>query len=184
MRVAIVTNIPAPYRLPVYQSLAEASGIELCLFFASGREPDREWNVNPIGFTHQFLKQKFLTMKGRYIHFNPDVWSALREFSPEIVITTGFNPTHLIAYAYARWYSKQHITMTDGTLQSEQKLSGLHRLIRRIVYANSAGFIGASNGSMQLYQSYSLPLERCFKSHLCADNAMYSQAPESTKNMI
>ncbi len=117
MRVALVTNIPAPYRLPVYERLAAEPDIDLCAFFCSGREPDREWDLGESNFKHVLLREKFITFRGRFIHANPDLWWQLRAFRPDVVITTGFNPTHLLAYAYARVYRAGHVAMTDGTYQ-------------------------------------------------------------------
>ena len=72
MRVAIVTNIPAPYRVPVFACLAEAPGLALRVYFCSGREPDRQWNLPELGFDHVFLRPRVLTWRSRFIHFNPD----------------------------------------------------------------------------------------------------------------
>ncbi|MBT9460167.1 MAG: hypothetical protein IV084_00720, partial [Rugosibacter sp.] len=147
LRVAMVTNIPAPYRLPVFEQVAATPDIEFCAFYCSGREPDREWDLAVSKFKQVFLREKFINFRGRFIHTNPDLWGQLREFSPDVVITTGFNPTHMLAYAYARWHRARHIAMTDGTYQSETKLSSIHRWVRRRVYAGTQAFIGASDGS-------------------------------------
>lgn len=180
-RVAIVTNIPAPYRLPVYEALAADAQIELKVFFCSGREPDREWDLRAARFGQVYLRERFISYRGRYIHINPDVWGALRSFRPEVVITTGFNPTHLLAYAYARRHGAKHIAMTDGTIDSEEKLSGFHRWVRHRVYAGTQSFIGASNGSFNLYRAYGIDETRLFKSHLCANNAAFFAAPSVEK---
>lgn len=176
LRVAMVTNIPAPYRLPVFEQVATASGIDFCAFFCSGREPDREWDLAARKFKQVFLREKFINFRGRFIHMNPDLWGQLHAFRPDVVITTGFNPTHLLAYVYARLHGARHIAMTDGTYQSETKLSLIHRWVRRIVYAGTQAFIGASDGSFALFRSYGIEPRRMFKSHLCANNAAFFNA--------
>ena len=181
MRVALVTNIPAPYRLPVFDRLAEVPGIDLCAFFCSGREPDREWDLRESNFKQVFLRERFISFRGRFIHANPDVWGHLRAFRPHVVITTGFNPTHLLAYAYARFYRTRHVAMTDGTYQSEEKFSLIHRWVRRVVYSGTQAFIGASNGSFELYRSYGIDSQCLFKSHLCANNSAFFNAPPAEK---
>lgn len=176
LRVAMVTNIPAPYRLPVFEQVATASDIDFCAFFCSGREPDREWDLAASKFKQIFLREKFINFRGRFIHINPDLWRQLREFCPDVVITTGFNPTHLLAYAYARLHRVRHIAMTDGTYLSETKLSLVHRWVRRRVYAGTQAFIGASDGSFALFRSYGIESRCMFKSHLCANNAVFFNA--------
>lgn len=181
IRLVVVTNIPAPYRLPVYDLLAQEPDIDLHVVYCSGREPDREWNLGQSGFAHTFLNQSFVRYRGRFIHINHDVWSVLLSLRPDVVVTTGFNPTHLLAYAWARWHGARHVAMTDGTLESEARLSALHRWIRRHVYEHTVAFIGASNGAMRLYRSYGVDDDAMFKSHLCADNVLFLNAPPQAK---
>ena len=180
-RLVIVTNIPAPYRLPIYTLLAQEPDIELHVVYCSGREPDREWNLGQMPFAHTFLKKSFLSYRGRYIYYNLDVWAVFQSLKPDIVVTTGFNPTHLMAYAWTRLHGARHVAMTDGTLESEATLTALHRWIRRNVYAHTAAFIGASDGTMRLYRSYGIISNVMFKSHLCADNARFFNAPPQAK---
>jgi glycosyltransferase involved in cell wall biosynthesis len=174
VRIVIVTNIPAPYRIPIYQRLAAKLGYDnFHLIFCSEKEDNREWVIGQKEFAHTFLKKNHLSWKGRYIHYNLDVMKVLRQLDYDVVITTGFNPTHLLAFGYAFFYNKVHIPMTDGTFKSEQKLSSLHRIIRRIIYRYSNAFIGASQGSLTLYKSYNVNKERFFQSHLCANNLAF-----------
>jgi len=176
IRVAMVTNIPAPYRLPIYELLGQTPGIELKVFFCSGREPDRQWDLAHLRAAHTFLRERFVTWAGRFIHVNVDAWPRLREFTPDVVITTGFNPTHLIAFALARARGVAHVAMTDGTANSEASLSVVHRLLRRFVYLRSRSFIGASEGSFELYRQFGIAESGLFKSHLCADNDAFAAA--------
>lgn len=176
VRVGIVTNIPAPYRLPMYERLASAPGIDLHVFFCSGREADRAWDLDPLRVPHTFLNERVLHWRDRFIHFNPDVWPRLRAFRPEVIVTTGFNPTHLLAYAHARRHGARHVAMTDGTAMSESRLTAVHRMTRRHVYAHTEAFVGASEGSFALYRGYGVAPDRMFKSHLCANNGAFATA--------
>lgn len=181
VKVAIVTNIPAPYRLKVYEALAAEPGLHLRVMYCSGREPDRAWDLAEARYDAVYLKERFLTVAGRFVHVNPDVWGALNRFKPDVVITTGYNPTHLLAFAHALAHGARHVVMTDGTWDSELKLSALHRLVRRVVFARSRAFIGASDGARTLFEHYGIGAEKFFKSHLCADNAAFAAHPPVPK---
>ncbi|WP_028535729.1 glycosyltransferase family 4 protein [Paludibacterium yongneupense] len=180
-RVALITNIPAPYRIPVFERLAQYRELEICIFYCSAREPNRDWNMGRGRYRHTFMRERILTWRGRYIHINPDIWGELKRFSPDVVITTGFNPTHLLAYAYARFHGVLHIPMTDGTVVSERTLGFWHRLVRKHVYRHSAAFVGASLGSLDLYRAYGARASALFQSHLCTDNAVYPGVPKSAR---
>src|SRR5690606_9513431 len=137
------------------------------------------------------LPENYITIKKnigshldeRYIHNNLGVISSPRKFKPDIVVTDGFNPTHLYAFGYAATKGLIHIPMTDGTDFSEQALTSLHRMVRRFVYARSATFVSASKGGDRLYQSYGIPQDKLFQSCLCIDNAAYlpPEEPEEKK---
>jgi len=46
-RIVIVTNIPAPYRIPIYQRLAAKLGYNnFHVIFCSQKEDNREWISN------------------------------------------------------------------------------------------------------------------------------------------
>jgi len=148
-------------------------GVDLQVVFCSEREPNRQWELPPLQFNHVFLKERFVTRGSNFIHNNPDVLSALQTLSPDVVITTGFNPTYLYAFAYALARGIPHVPMTDGTDASEEALSKWHKVVRRIVYWRSQAFIAASRGGLRLYASYGIPAQRCFQSCLCIDNDAY-----------
>lgn len=173
MKIALVTNIPAPYRIPIYKEIARLPDISLQVIFCSEREPNRFWNLPPLEFSHVFLKKRFATVNDRYIHNNPDVFGRLKEFAPDVVVIDGFNPTHLYACLYAFLNRVPYVPMTDGTYESERSLSLLHRMARRFIYTKTCAFVYASLGGKKLYQSYGVPAEQCFQSHLCIDNEAF-----------
>lgn len=181
VKVALVTNIPAPYRVPVFERLARRSDCELHLVYCSGSEPDRDWQLPEGAYQQHYLKERFLSVRGRFIHVNPDVGAVLRRIGPDVVITTGYNPTHLLAFCFAWVRGIPHVAMTDGTVRSEATLSGVHRLLRRWVLGASRAFVGPSEGAFALFAQYGVPRNRVFRSHLCADNAAFERQPPVDK---
>ncbi len=181
-RVALVTNIPAPYRVPVFNRIARDGRIDFTAIFCAEREPDRHWDLEQFQFKSVVLREHFLTRNGRYIHNNFDVLGRLKAIDPDVVIIDGLNPTHLFAFLYAWWHGRKHIYATDGTHASERDLSVIHRWIRRFIFKRSAAFIGASEGSLDLYRSYGQADTRLFKSHLCIDNERFRDARGQPKN--
>jgi hypothetical protein len=116
VRLAIVTNIPAPYRVPVFNQLGLDPDIDLQVIYAARREPDREWDLPTLTHAHAFLREDVHKRKnGRFFHNNPDVFVALKKFAPRVVLTTGFNPTHLYAFSYAWQFLEAHPNIS-GTI--------------------------------------------------------------------
>jgi glycosyltransferase involved in cell wall biosynthesis len=176
LRISLISNELPPYRVPFYQALARMPDVVLQVIFCSRREPNRHWEIPELDFGHVFLRESFITRNGRYIHNNPSVIPTLHRFAPNVVVTGGFNPTHLYAFAYAVAKGVPHVVMTDGTDVSEQGLSKLHRTVRRLVYTRSRSFVAASQGGHRLFEQYGIAAERRYSSCLCVDNALFAAA--------
>jgi glycosyltransferase involved in cell wall biosynthesis len=176
VKLAIVTNIPAPYRIPIYNRISEKMGKDFLAIYCAELEDNRQWTLSEIKYRSTCLKENVYKKKDgyNYVHNNPDVLKHLIRFKPDVVITTGFNPTHLYAWLYTLFFRKKHIPMTDGWLHSESNLGSLHRIIRRIVFNTSDAFIGASKNSLTLFESYGISNDKFFQSHLCIDNKQFA----------
>ena len=184
IRLAIVTNIPAPYRVPVYNLLAKEPDLRLRAYYCARTEVDRAWDLPPFEHDHVFLPGRAVVRAGRTIHYNPSIWRALREFSPDVVLTTGYNPTHLLAWLYAMAHRRAHVAMTDGTDISEAGLSALHRAMRRMVLASSRAGVVASAGGWRLLRSYGMAESRLHVSPLCANTAVnWTQAADTPRDI-
>lgn len=180
INAVIVTNAPAPYRVPGWRLVAEAEDIHLDVIYCTQPHIDTSLDATAYGFTTHFLTGRYRAMDRRFMHSDLGVWSLLNRLRPDVVITTGFIPTYLFAFAWAFMHRVPHVAMTDGTAQSEKSLSWLHRLVRRIVFARSAAFVGACEGSRDLYREYGVPADRIHTSQLCADNNHFSRSGSST----
>lgn len=181
MRIALITNTPPPYRVPIFNRLAQWRGVDFHAVFCTQREPNRLWDLPPSSFRQHFLRDSFLTYRGRYIHHNPDVIPLLLRLKADVIITDGFNPTHLYAFLLARAKNIAHVAMTDGTHTSEQSLSLAHRILRRLVFRGSRGFIAASQDGQRLYRSYGIADHRCFYSWLCVSNEAFAPDPAAER---
>lgn len=181
VKVALVTNIPAPYRVPVFERLSKVPGCELHLVYCSSTEPDRAWRLSEGAYRQHYLKERFVTVRGRFIHVNLDVGAVLSDIAPDIVITTGYNPTHLLAFLYAWRRRVRHVVMTDGTSRAEAGFSRLHRFLRTMVMRRSAAFIGTGEGSFDLFKEYGVPQAQMFQSPLCADNDAFAPHLQAQK---
>jgi glycosyltransferase involved in cell wall biosynthesis len=173
-RVALITSAPAPYRVPAYAAAAAASGWDWHLLYCARPYIDPSISLAAPGVTSHFLPGRFVAFERRFFHADPAAWRVLSEVQPDVVITTGFIPSYLLAYAWARRHGRPHVAMTDGTLRHEAHLSAVHRALRRWVYRRSAAGIGASQASMALLQHYGLAADRCHQAPICTDNRPFA----------
>lgn len=169
LKVTFLTNIPAPYREPMHEILAQNAEINYSVIYCSKIEPNREWKFESGNYKRWYLKERATSM----MHNNPNVLKYLRQIKPDVVVATGFYPTTLYSFLWCLINRKKFIPLTDGTLRSEKDLSFVHRLVRKVVYKFSDSYVGASTGSVDLYKSYNVPERQIFRCHLCIENSPF-----------
>lgn len=177
--------MPHPYREKIHERVSERLHGDYHVIYCVKREPDRAWDISLGAYSKSLLRKSFFAHKGKYytkyIHVNFDVWPALNRLDPRIVITTGFNPTFIFAFVWCLVKGRKHIPYTEGWLKSEESLSAIHFLVRRLVFSLSNAFIAASPNTRELFRHYGCPEASIFLSHMCADNDYYKRFAGSEK---
>jgi glycosyltransferase involved in cell wall biosynthesis len=176
--VVFVTNIPAPYREKLHEELSVQLNNRYTVLYCSNIELNRKWKFKLGDYNKIFLPVKTISFFNRFIHLNRNVIRELNRINPDVVITGGFGTSMLSAFLWSKVKKKKHIPFTDGTIDSEKKLSFLHKFLRKLIFSYSNAFIGASNKSIDLYLSYGVEKEDCFKSVLFIDNKKFDNNQE------
>lgn len=179
-RAVLISNIPAPYREPVYEIVANSLNQDFSVVYCKNIESDRMWKFKEGRYPRFYLPGKEFVYNNIYehhVHWNTGVWTTLKQLNPNIVITNGYNPTHLSAFLWAWFRNRDHIAMTDGWLKSEEHLSFIHRWLRKSILSRTKAFVGASRRSLELFQAYGAHPNSCFVSQLCANNEAFDEAP-------
>lgn len=171
MRVALITNIPTPYRDPVYLKLSQYKEIVLYVLFCGKSEPNRAWDVDTPKYNHIFLSYK----RNRFVHLNWNIYKELTKINPDVLINAGFNPTMLLAWFWSLIKKRKHITFSDANINSESILTWTHKIVRKLVFRTSHAFIGASEKTLDLYREYNISDEKLFKSCLAVENKIFSE---------
>ena len=96
-RVAIITNLPAPYRMPLFSAVGRrlsAAGAELRVLFLAGGETDRPWIGDGDGpdFGYETLRSVRASRGARPRLLPLNLEAALFRFRPTIVVCGGLSP--------------------------------------------------------------------------------------------
>ena len=174
-KIAMITNIPSPYREETHILLHEKLKNNYSVYYCAKDEPNRMWKIGNNDYNKTFLKKSILKFKKKTIYLNLDIIKELNNYNPDVIITAGFNPTMLLSFLWAKFRNKKHIAFTDGTVDSEKSLGKIHRWVRKFVFRYTDGFIGASKKSLELYATYEIRKEKMFLSPLCINNELYKQ---------
>src|SRR3982750_717622 len=92
-KIGILTNIPTPYRLPLFQLLSEQAGVSLHVAFNASTEKNRKWQLpDRFDFPHQVLPGRTISLwrddlLSYHVNWGLRDWLA-RDF--EVVIAGGY----------------------------------------------------------------------------------------------
>lgn len=141
MRLALVTEIPAPYRIPLFNALAER--VELRVFFLAERDPRRtfyEQHKEEWRFGHRVLGGAQLRRGGRWIVFSRGVLRELRRFRPDAVAVGGWNqPAFWGALAFCRIRGIPLLVWIESTARDVRSEARPLALARRAMVHGAAG---------------------------------------------
>lgn len=178
-RVVIITNIPSPYRVDLFDYLQRHTGeYEIHILYASRNEGNRSWEIEKEKMQNShFLDSYTIRIPYRfdtkYIHISRGVAKVLRELQPTIVVGSEYNPTVLQALRYCLKKGIPYISWTDGTLNSERGINWLQKRLRRYVVGHASAYIASSTKSKEAQLVYGADPGRCFISFLTVDLEKY-----------
>lgn len=107
LRVAVLSELPTPYRWPLFQRVAEAPGLDLTVFFYARNEADRGWSVPVEGAGRpraEFLPGRVLHVRGRrslFFHWNPRIVARLKRREFDVAVIPGWSMPTSVASAVA-----------------------------------------------------------------------------------
>jgi glycosyltransferase involved in cell wall biosynthesis len=105
-KLVIVTEIIAPYRIPVFNALAKRPDVDLHITFLAETDAAlRQWPIyrSEISFSHQVLPSWRWRAGSRNLLLNRGLGAALRQAAPGVIICGGYNyPASWQALHWAR----------------------------------------------------------------------------------
>ena len=107
-RVLILSEIISPYRIPVFNALAQSEGVELHVVFLSETDASlRQWRVykDEVRFSYEVLPSARFRAGKSNLLLNWKLRSCLEKFAPEAIICGGYN---YVASWETLWWANRH----------------------------------------------------------------------------
>ena len=151
VRVLLLHNTIAPYRLPIFEALAQE--FDLTVYFCQGVTADRLWqpSLNGYTFRHAVLPHRTIRIGGAAsITWNPDLPRRLAEQAYDVYIAGENSPNalSLLSVLLAARFRKRPFICWSEHIEGERDMatSGTlgHLLIetyRRVVYRSADSFL-------------------------------------------
>jgi glycosyltransferase involved in cell wall biosynthesis len=175
-RLVILTEIIAPYRIPVFNALARRKEFGLHVIFLAETDPAvRQWLVykNEIHFSHQILPSwRWRAGKNRFL-INRGLWSALNKLNPEVIICGGYSyPASWEALLWARRHRARFVLWSESNRQDARSGSTVVEWLKTYFVRHCDGFAAAGKTAFEYLQL------------LGSSEASISTAPDAVDNCL
>ena len=180
MRVAVLTNFIAPYRVPFFEALAARVGA-LRIFVSTPMEKNRAWA--PAWGNLDVVVQRTLTIPRKWktaqfsepleMHIPLDTRAQLRAFKPDFVITGEFGARSLLAAQYARRAGVPYAiwaTLSDRLERDRGRLR--HAVRRRLLSQAACVFVNGEDGARYISR-FDVADERIIRANQTTDIAPF-----------
>ena len=185
-RLVIVTEIIAPYRIPVLNALAQRPEIELEVLFLSENDPTlREWKVykDEIKFRYHVLPS-WRQRLGKYnLLINRGVRSALHRIKPDVVLCGGYN--YLASWSAAYWARSRRVPLL---LWSESTAWDHRRGYPLVEYAKArflklcTAFVVPGKSPLNYLAELGIAEQKIFTAPNAVDIALFSKLADSARS--
>jgi glycosyltransferase involved in cell wall biosynthesis len=179
MRIALLTEIPAPFRIAPFNALAATPDVDLRVLFLSDRDPKRPYRIyrEEFRFSERTLAGRSLVRGGRWVIVNRGVGGELRRFDPDIVVVGGWNqPAFWQALLWARIRRRPFVVWVESTLRDERPGSGLLERAKRAMLAQATAFLVPGTASRAYLRSLGVADERIETAPNAVDLAIFRDA--------
>jgi glycosyltransferase involved in cell wall biosynthesis len=173
VRLVIVTNIVAPYRVPLFNELAARPGLDLTVLFAAATEVDREWDrPEGIRFDYKIGCAASLPKRGGgVVYIAPNMIREIVRLRPTVVIAGGAVLGYQ-AWLGARLIGSRFFTWSEATEVSERAWTPTWRWPAKALLARRAdGCIAASSATARYFERLGVRSHRIHLSLLSVDTA-------------
>jgi glycosyltransferase involved in cell wall biosynthesis len=167
-RVLLISEIPTPYRLPLFARIAAHPEIELEVLFCAAEQPDRPWRLpTNRGFRFRVLRGLSLRFGRRSDTFvyeiNPGIVARLARGGFDVLVISGYSVfAEQVALAWARLRRIPYIVVSESHLGKPR--SALKRRVKELALPHlvgraAAGLATGTRAAGYLHH-YGLPAER------------------------
>ena len=184
-KLVIVTEIIAPYRIPVFNALAHRREVDLHVMFLSENDASlRQWRVykDEIKFRYEVLPS-WRQRVGRYhILLNRGVFSALNKIKPDVVMCGGYN--YLASWQSACWARVHGVPLllwSESTSLDRRRGHRVVEFMKRGFLRLCRAFVVPGTSSLQYLKALGISDERIFTAPNAVDSRLFAALEEEAR---
>ncbi len=162
--VLVITNIPNPYRVPLFNTLAELlaqRGMRLHVGFGAAGNERRQFrlDMNECTFEFTVLKTKRVNYQDpEKTSFTYDgLFRLIEDVQPQVIVTNAFSVATLKLWLRSWFGGRPYIIWSGAIEHAACKVSWRRTLLRRLMVARAAGFVAYGGLAKQYLVSLGAP---------------------------
>ena len=185
MKLVILTEIISPYRIPVFNALAQRPGIDLHVIFLAETDPTlRQWQVakEQIRFSYQVLPSWRRRFRGRNLLLNWGLKAALEQAAPEAIICGGYN--YLASWQCQQWARRRGVRFlgwVESTQRDQRRGHLLIEFLKCRFIGRCNGFLVPGKSSFEYIRTFGVPDGRIFTAPNAVDVDFFAARAEEVR---
>jgi glycosyltransferase involved in cell wall biosynthesis len=185
--LAVLTNVLAPYRVPIYLKLAQH--FDLSVLYSGGETNRASWDADPAllevarvrrvpGFTlRRTVRKDGRVVDTRFLQLQPGFLADLVVRRPDAVISNEMGLRTLCALAYATVFRRPLWVWWGGTKHTEQRVGPWRRGLRRALARRVPRWLSYGTTSSEYLRELGVPTDRIVELQNCVPEAAYASSP-------
>jgi len=159
-RLVLITEIIAPYRIPVFNALAQQPGIDLHVVFLAETDPGlRDWHIyrDEISFSYEVLPSWRSRVRSQNLLLNRGLISALSRTAPDVIVCGGYN--YVASWQALSWAHRNQVPFLlwiESTARDRRHGSAHIEFLKRRFVEGCDGFIVPGESSREYVRSYGI----------------------------
>jgi glycosyltransferase involved in cell wall biosynthesis len=179
-RLVILTEIIAPYRIPLFNMLAGSESVDLHVIFLAETDANlRDWPVykEEIKFSFEILPSWRRHIAGYNLLLNRGVGEALAAAAPDVILCGGYN--YIASWQALSWARSRRLPFL---LWSESNRQDLRRGLAPVEFLKGkfldrcAGFVVPGQSALEYLAAHSVEQEKIFTAPNAVDNDLFAGA--------
>src|ERR1700756_2394672 len=184
-RLVILTEIISPYRIPLFNCLAQDSGIDLHVIFLSENDPGlRQWRIykEEIRFSHEVLPS-WRHRAGKFnVLLNGRVMHALRQATPQAILCGGYNyVASWQALVWARFRNVPFLLWSESNQYDARRRRALVEMLKAGFLHNCDGFVVPGRSAQEYLSAHNIRSDRIFTAPNAIDNDLFCSLAQAAR---
>ncbi len=187
-RIGFITNIPSPYRIPLFEELSKNDSYDFNFIFFNINEKGRDWQVNlPRGISYDILRSRPISLlsgkswDNKFIYLDLlSIRTVLKNHKFDVIINGGWNA---LAYYYSCLYSKLTKTpfiLWSGSIKSDLPsryfyLKFIGKNLSKLIIKGADAYITYGSLSKQLLVERGADKDKIFLAYNTVDTTFFSR---------